>query len=171
MTWRIGTVISTGKAWRGARELEVTLDRPLPGHPEDDPEDGGAPATVRALAYTDLVGDPAPGDALLLNVSALARGLGTGGYALVVGPASPGTTLPPDPAPGPGHLVKARYTPCRPWSSASTNRNHPTTPPSPTPTTCTACPSSSPTCTPRCPPSSPDCATPPAATPSRSPTS
>ncbi|MCP2265347.1 Protein of unknown function (DUF3866) [Promicromonospora thailandica] len=111
MTWRIGTVISTGKAWRGARELEVTLDRPLPGHPEDDPEDGGAPATVRALAYTDLVGDPAPGDALLLNVSALARGLGTGGYALVVGPASPGTTLPPDPAPGPGHLVKARYTP------------------------------------------------------------
>ncbi|MFI6427702.1 DUF3866 family protein [Promicromonospora sp. NPDC050880] len=108
MTWRIGTVISTGKAWRGARELEVTLDRPLPGAHDDG---ATGPVTVRALAYTDLVGDPATGDALLLNVSALARGLGTGGYALVVGPASAGTTLPPDPDPGPGHLVKARYTP------------------------------------------------------------
>ncbi|MFC8798402.1 DUF3866 family protein [Promicromonospora sp. NPDC057138] len=104
MTWRIGTVISTGKSWRGALELEVTLDRPLPGR-------AAGPVTVRALAYTDLVGEPVPGDALLLNVSALARGLGTGGYALVVGPASPGTRLPPDPAAGPGHLVKARYTP------------------------------------------------------------
>ncbi|MFI8523701.1 DUF3866 family protein [Promicromonospora sukumoe] len=104
MTWRIGTVISTGKSWQGALELEVSLDRPLPG--------GTAGSlTVRALAYTDLVGTPAPGEALLLNVSALARGLGTGGYALVVGPASPGTVLPPDPAVGPGHLVKARYTP------------------------------------------------------------
>lgn len=109
MTWRIGTVISTGRSWRGARELEVTLDRPLPGR--DAAGAATEPATVRALAYTDLVGDPGPGDALLLNVSALARGLGTGGYALVVGPASAGTPLPPDPDPGPGHLVKARYTP------------------------------------------------------------
>ncbi|WP_285104824.1 DUF3866 family protein [Promicromonospora sp. MEB111] len=123
MTWRIGTVISTGKSWRGALELQVTLDRPLPGRAADGPVDGASggasdgydgttgPLTVRALAYTDLVGEPAPGDALLLNVSALARGLGTGGYALVVGPAAPGTTLPADPAVGPGHLVKARYTP------------------------------------------------------------
>lgn len=115
MTWRIGTVISTGRAWRGARELEVALDRPLPGRETDGAAgpDGrpAGPVTVRALAYTDLVGDPGPGDALLLNVSALARGLGTGGYALVVGPASDATTLPADPAPGPGHLVKARYTP------------------------------------------------------------
>jgi hypothetical protein len=122
MTWRIGTVISTGsstgKAWRGARELEVALDRPLPGRQADGRGDGRGdgggnvgPVTVRALAYTDLVGEPVPGDALLLNVSALARGLGTGGYALVVGPASGATRLPPDPAPGPGHLVKARYTP------------------------------------------------------------
>ncbi|WP_454856120.1 DUF3866 family protein [Promicromonospora soli] len=125
MTWRIGTVISTGRstgsstggAWRGALELEVALDRPLPGHGGAEPEGvagpggDGAQVSVRALAYTDLVGEPAPGDALLLNVSALARGLGTGGYALVVGPAAEGTRLPPDPAPGPGHLVKARYTP------------------------------------------------------------
>ncbi|WP_069388106.1 DUF3866 family protein [Cellulosimicrobium cellulans] len=103
ITWRTGTVESQGRAWPGAQELTVTLDDPLPGRTDD--------TTVRALAYTDLVGTPAPGDGLLLNVSALARGLGTGGYALVTGPARPGTPLPPDPAPGPGHLVKARYTP------------------------------------------------------------
>lgn len=103
ITWRTGTVESQGRAWPGAQELTVTLDDPLPGR-TDDP-------TVRALAYTGLVGTPAPGDGVLLNVSALARGLGTGGYALVTGPARPGTPLPPDPAPGPGHLVKARYTP------------------------------------------------------------
>ena len=44
---------------------------------------------------------------MLLNTSALELGLGTGGYALVV--AVPGR-LPTDPA-GPGHLIKARYTP------------------------------------------------------------
>ena len=63
--------------------------------------------TVRALAYPALTGAPEPGDRVLLNTSALDLGLGTGGYALVI--AVPGR-LPPDPA-GPGHLVKARYTP------------------------------------------------------------
>ncbi|WP_425953658.1 DUF3866 family protein [Xylanimonas sp. McL0601] len=105
ITWRTGTVVSRGTTWgnstTGARELTVDLDTPLPGRTTDD-------TRIRALAYTGLVGDPEPGDTLLLNCSALARGLGTGGYALVVGP---GGTLPPDPPPGPGHLVKARYTP------------------------------------------------------------
>jgi hypothetical protein len=45
---------------------------------------------------------------VLLNVSALAMGLGTGGYALVT--ALP-DRLPDDPPPTPGHLVKARYSP------------------------------------------------------------
>ncbi len=63
---------------------------------------------VRALAYPALVGRPAPGDRVLLNTAALARGLGTGGYAMVV--ALP-EALPADPPAGPGHLVKARYTP------------------------------------------------------------
>ncbi len=66
-------------------------------------EDGEA----RALAYPALVGRPEPGDVVLLNTTALAMGLGTGGYAMVV--AVP-DRLPQDPQ-GPGHLVKARYTP------------------------------------------------------------
>ena len=63
---------------------------------------------VRALAYPGLVGPVEPGAHVLLNVSALDRGLGTGGYALVVARTD---ALPPEPEPGPGHLVKARYTP------------------------------------------------------------
>ena len=66
-----------------------------------------ADGPVRALAYPELTGRPGPGDRVLLNTSALALGLGTGGYALVV--ALP-DRLPADPD-GPGHLVKARYTP------------------------------------------------------------
>jgi hypothetical protein len=94
--WRDGIVAGRRRRWRGAVELDVTV---------------GA-QTVRALAYPALVGEPEPGDRVLLNVGALALGLGTGGYALVV--ALP-DRLPPDP-PGEasradGHAVKARYTP------------------------------------------------------------
>jgi hypothetical protein len=95
IAWRRGTVVSRGREWPGAVELEVALDAPW------------APAVLPALAYSDLVGEPEPGDAVLLNATALELGLGTGGYALVV--ALP-DRLPPDPS-GPGHLVKARYTP------------------------------------------------------------
>ncbi len=62
---------------------------------------------VRALAYVDVVGVPEVGDEVLLNVTALDLSLGTGGYALVAGMP---TRLPADPE-GPGHLVKALYTP------------------------------------------------------------
>ncbi len=78
-------------------EYNVALDR----RSDDDP------AEVRALGYPALIGEPQPGDRVLLNTTALAMGLGTGGYALVV--AAP-DRLPPDPT-GPGHVVKARYTP------------------------------------------------------------
>ncbi len=89
-------VRSAGRRWRGALELDVEVDGDR----------------LRALAYPALVGEPEPGDRVLLNVGALALDLGTGGYALVV--AVP-DRLPPDPA-GPldrsgGHAVKARYTP------------------------------------------------------------
>ncbi len=80
------------REWPGAVEVEA-----------DVPGDG----VVAALAYPSLVGRPEPGDAVLLNTTALAQRLGTGGFALVV--AIP-DRLPPDPT-GPGHLVKARYTP------------------------------------------------------------
>nr|WP_205707021.1 DUF3866 family protein [Kineococcus vitellinus] len=87
--------------WPGSVELVAVLDAGA-----DVGEEAGA--EVRALAHPDLVGTPRPGDRVLLNTSALARGLGTGGYALVV--ALP-DALPADPPAGPGHLVKARYTP------------------------------------------------------------
>ncbi|MFI6453650.1 DUF3866 family protein [Streptosporangium amethystogenes] len=89
--WRRGEVVRIRREWPGAMELDVTT------------EDGEA----RALAYPALVGRPEPGDVVLLNTTALAMGLGTGGYAMVV--AVP-DRLPQDPQ-GPGHLVKARYTP------------------------------------------------------------
>src|SRR4051812_23271760 len=62
---------------------------------------------MKALAHPSLVGTPEVGDDVLLNTTAWAQKLGTGGYAMVV--AVP-DRLPPDPT-GPGHLVKARYTP------------------------------------------------------------
>lgn len=75
------------------------------------PGDG---TTVPALAYVDVVGTPQVGDRVLLNTTALDRGLGTGGYAVV-------TAIPDRPAAwpegwavdpeAPGHLVKARYSP------------------------------------------------------------
>jgi hypothetical protein len=95
--WRAGRVDGVGRRWSGAVELDVTLERRTP----DDPDQ------VRALAYPNLVGEPRQGDRVLLNTNALALGLGTGGYALVV--AIP-DRLPPD-STAEGHLVKARYTP------------------------------------------------------------
>ena len=90
--WRRGRVTATGRSGRDTLELTVEV-----------PGDG----EVRALAYRSLVGSPEIGDDVLLNTTALAQGLGTGGVALVV--AVP-DRLPPDPE-GAGHLVKARYTP------------------------------------------------------------
>jgi len=79
------------REWPGAVELEVTT--------------GDGPR--RALAYPALTGRPRAGDRVLLNDTAVELGLGTGGYALVI--AVPDRL--PDEPPGPGHLVKARYTP------------------------------------------------------------
>ena len=84
-------VVAVRREWPGAVELDVTA--------------GGV--TMPALAYPALTGRPQVGDRVLLNATALELGLGTGGYALVV--AVP-ERLPADPS-GPGHLVKARYTP------------------------------------------------------------
>ncbi|PPK94699.1 uncharacterized protein DUF3866 [Kineococcus xinjiangensis] len=89
--------------------MELDARGAAPG-PEAAEGAGGLPAgaQVRALAHPGLVGEPAVGDRVLLNTAALERGLGTGGYALVV--ALP-ERLPAEAPRGPGHLVKARYTP------------------------------------------------------------
>jgi hypothetical protein len=106
--WREARVVSLRAEWHGALEYEVDVAGG-PGGPADpgDPDVVGG-RTCRALAYPALVGRPEIGDMVLLNTTALERGLGTGGYALVV--AVPGR-IPADPPAGPGHLVKARYTP------------------------------------------------------------
>ncbi len=102
MIWRDGVVRGVRASWDGAVELDVEIV----GDGAEPPLAGGT--RVRALAYVDLVGEPVAGDRVTLSAAALARGLGTGGYAMVV--ALP-DRLPADPPAGPGHLVKARYTP------------------------------------------------------------
>jgi hypothetical protein len=89
--WRWGDVVSVSNRGAGVVELDVEVN-------------GERRA---ALAYPELVGEPAPGDRVVLNTTAQDLGLGTGGYALVVAV--------PDRLPASvteiGHLVKARYTP------------------------------------------------------------
>jgi len=91
ITIRTGRVIGVRRTWPGAIELDVDVDG----------------AARVALAYPALVGAPQAGDEVLLNTTAVDLGLGTGGYCLVV--ACP--ARPPVDFAGPGHLVKARYTP------------------------------------------------------------
>ena len=100
ITWREGEVRELLPGWAGVQVLGVDV----------------AGGRLRALGYPDLVGTARVGDRVLLNVTALERGLGTGGYALVV-------ALPdrPDSWPvragaedEPGHLVKGRYSPLQP---------------------------------------------------------
>jgi hypothetical protein len=74
----------------GAQELDVEVEGTL----------------AAALSYPDLVGEVGPGDAVVLNTTAVALGLGTGGLHLVV--AVEGRETDGD---GDGHVMKARYTP------------------------------------------------------------
>jgi hypothetical protein len=93
--WREARVASLVREWDGAIEYEV------------DVVSEGSWRRCRALAYPRLVGKPEVGELVLLNTTALERGLGTGGYAMIV--ALP-NRIPVDVPLGPGHLVKARYT-------------------------------------------------------------
>lgn len=82
----------------GCEEWEVELD-------------GGelAPAVVLPELQTDLQ----PGDGVLLNVTAVELGLGTGGAHFVLGRLDPDTRGGPGPFAGreAGHILKLRYTP------------------------------------------------------------
>jgi len=89
--WREGVVRELSSATPDCLDLVVTT----------------ATGDLPAIAYPRLVGTPRVGDRVVLNVTALELGLGTGGAALVV--AVP-DRLPLDVAEA-GHIVKARYTP------------------------------------------------------------
>ena len=94
---RHGTVRAIRAERPGVLELDVDVD--------DDLGDRGSSAV--AVAFTDLVGSVEPGDRIVLNTTAVALGLGTGGFHLVVAA--------PDRAPVDlghhGRVMKARYTP------------------------------------------------------------
>ncbi|MGL5929076.1 MAG: DUF3866 family protein, partial [Dermatophilaceae bacterium] len=118
MQWRAGRVTRQVRAWAGAVELEVRLESTADGASSDPERSSGAETRfgsdadrsslpragssadtgtgtddVRALAYTAVTGAPQPGERVLLNASALLRGLGTGGLAFVVARVD---VLPPD---------------------------------------------------------------------------
>jgi hypothetical protein len=88
---RRGVVTALGPARPAAHELEVSVD--------------GEPAT--AVAYPDLTGPVAVGDTVILNTTAVALGLGTGGVHFVVAVES-GGGVDDDPS---GRAMKLRYTP------------------------------------------------------------
>ena len=103
--WRDGRVSDVGRQGDGVSEIVVdTVDGPTP-----------------ALAYVALVGRPQRGDRVLLNTTAFAQGLGTGGFAMVV--ALP-DRLPVD-SDEPGHIVKARYTPLQATVLAADEQDSP----------------------------------------------
>ncbi|CAN7441089.1 DUF3866 family protein [Knoellia sp. LjRoot47] len=121
MQWREGVVVRQVREWPGAVEYAVrlppgtgapsaatTADRTVDTSGDSGGDLGDGSPEVRALAYTAMVGRPEPGDRVVLNASALLKGLGTGGLAFVV--AMP-DRLPADAPDSPGHIVKARYTP------------------------------------------------------------
>jgi len=88
---RRGTVVSVGASRPGAVELEVEV------------EGQRAPA----LAYPDLTGPLHVGDVVLLNTTAVALGLGTSGFHLVIAVEGERAT---ELSHG-GRVMKARYTP------------------------------------------------------------
>jgi uncharacterized protein DUF3866 len=91
VTLRWGRVVALGAAREGVHELVVERDG----------------AEQPALAYPDLVGDVALGDRVLLNVTAVELGLGTGGFDLVVAIDRDGDRA----STNRGRVMKARYTP------------------------------------------------------------
>jgi hypothetical protein len=90
---RTGTVRDARESRPGLMELSVEVDG----------------RTERALAYPSLTGPVAAGDRVLLNTTAVAYGLGSGGYHFVVSVEGQGDLDPPEA----GHVMKLRYTPAQ----------------------------------------------------------
>lgn len=91
LSWRAGFMVARARI----TAAPAGADQFLPG--ED----------VRVSVLTDLVGVVAVGEELRIDCSALAKSLGTGGYATTLAK----QVLPPDTLPAIGHVMKARYTP------------------------------------------------------------
>ena len=99
--WREGVVVEVRSRWAGSVEYAVRLA----------PDEAVGDDVVRAIGYVDLLGELEPGTGVLLNTTALERGLGTGGVAIVIA-APEALPVPADDLGSfPGHIVKARYTP------------------------------------------------------------
>jgi hypothetical protein len=90
---RSGTVVAVTTQRPGATEVRVDVD-------------GDGPAD--AIAYHAVTGGIEVGARVLLNTTGVALGLGTGGLHVVMGTVGSGGETDLD---GPGHIVKARYTP------------------------------------------------------------
>ena len=71
--------------------------------------------------------EPAVGDRVLLNVAALDRGLGTGGYALVIAVLDPPARWWPSRRSPPGTWSRPATSRCRPWWPEPTSRGRRTT--------------------------------------------
>ena len=102
---RRGVVLNVTATRQGAQELRVEI--------------GGEVAP--AVAYPAMSGEVVPGDAVILNTTAVDLGLGTGGVHLVIaveGREVAGETPP-------GHVMKARYTPLQ-TAVASVEESHST---------------------------------------------
>ena len=89
---------------RNARVTAIRAQRPGVTEVMVAVEPDGAEA--RALGYDGLVGPLEVGDAVVLNTTAVELGLGTGGFHLVMARLDVARD-----DQGPGHVMKARYTP------------------------------------------------------------
>jgi hypothetical protein len=89
--WRTGTVISVRSQRPGVVAFTVET----------------ADGLIPAIGYPDVTGTPEPGERVLVNTTAMHLGLGTGGVAILAARLDAGDSD----HPGPGHIVKARYTP------------------------------------------------------------
>jgi Protein of unknown function (DUF3866) len=99
---RNGRVTAILRRRPGATEVRVAVDGEA-GAPQ-----AGASEPATAISYDQVTGPVEVGDRVVLNTTAVALGLGTGGFHVVMarlgGPVD---------APGPGHVIKARYTPAQ----------------------------------------------------------
>lgn len=91
--WRVGTVTEAAYDRPGLARLRVAT----------------AEGEVAAIAYPDVTGAPVVGERVLINTTALDLALGTGGMAIVAARLDTGDVD----REGPGHVVKARYTPAQ----------------------------------------------------------